>query len=440
MPGRKTPPTPDRATVLLVGSGGREHALAWKLAQSERLKTLYVTHPQNPGLNALGRPLGVPSDQLHPHRIRQACQEHEIDLVVIGPEDPLAQGLGDTLREAGINVFGPNADGARLEADKSYAKELMRASSIPTAESRTFTDFRDATEYLESREHPPVIKASGLARGKGVIVPETIEESIEAARRVMLDREFGEAGDTMIVEERLKGPEVSILSITDGKSIYILDACQDHKRLLEDDMGPNTGGMGAFCPSTQVDEALLDDVQRSTLLPLLDILRREEIDFRGVIYAGLMLTHAGPKVLEFNVRFGDPECQPLMARMRCDLVDVLFKASTGQLDQVAIDYDPRVAVTIVLASRGYPEAPETGFEITGVDDAQSMDDVLVFHAGTRLDNEGVLRTSGGRVLNVTALGDTLQEARQTALGACERIHFEGMHYRRDIGASAMVTS
>ncbi|MHC4977044.1 MAG: phosphoribosylamine--glycine ligase [Planctomycetota bacterium] len=436
----KPPQTPDRASVLLVGGGGREHALGWKLSQSPRLETLYITHPQNPGLNALGRPTGIPTGELKPHRLRQFCEDKKIDLVVIGPEDPLAEGFADELRRAGIVVFGPNADGAQLEADKAHAKEIMRAASIPTAEARTYTEFRDAQEYLESREHPPVIKAAGLAKGKGVIVPETIEEAIEGARRVMIDREFGDAGKTVIIEERLKGPEASILCITDGKSIYILDACQDHKRLLEDDQGPNTGGMGAFCPSPLVTEELIVDVQRSTLLPLLDILRRQEIDFRGVIYAGLMLTHGGPKVLEFNVRFGDPECQPLMARMRCDLVDVLFKASTGQLDQASIEYDPRVACTIVLASRGYPEAPETGFEITGIEDAEAIDDVLVFHAGTKLDNEGVLRTSGGRVLNVTAMGDTLADARERALQACEKIRFEGMHYRRDIGSDTLVTS
>jgi phosphoribosylamine---glycine ligase len=437
---RKPPQTPERATVLLIGGGGREHSLAWKLNQSPKLGTLFVTHPQNPGLAKLGTPTGIPSDQQHAIRIRQFCQDKSVDLVVIGPEDPLAAGLADTLRDAGFHVFGPNKDGAKLEADKCYAKSLMRSAAIPTADSRSFIDFNDAREYIESREHPPVVKAAGLARGKGVFVPESIEEAVAAAQHIMLERAFGDAGETIIVEDRLAGPEASILSLTDGKSIYILEPCQDHKRLLEEDKGPNTGGMGAFCPSTQINNAIIDDLQRTTFLPLLDILRREGIDFRGVLYTGLMLTHGGPKVLEFNVRFGDPECQPLMARMRCDLVDVLFKTATGQLDEARIEYDPRTACTIVLASKGYPASPETGHPITGIEEAQALEDVLIFHAGTNLDADGTIRTAGGRVLNVTALGATLADARRKALEACELINFEGMHYRRDIGADSLVTS
>jgi phosphoribosylamine---glycine ligase len=429
---RKT--MPETINALLVGGGGREHALAWRLTKSKALGQLHVTHPQNPGLAALGRAVDVPIDIKEIYRLEQYCDRHKINLVVIGPEEPLAAGMADRLRTDARAVFGPGAEGAKLEADKAWAKQLMRSVGIPTAEARTFTDARRAIEYLESRETPQVVKAAGLAKGKGVVTPASLEEAVAAVRSIMVDRVFGAAGDTVVIEERLKGPEVSVLALCDGRTAAVLDACQDHKRLLEDGRGPNTGGMGAFSPSDLMTDELYSDVQRQVLAPLMDALRRENIDFRGVIYAGLMLTPGGPKVLEFNVRFGDPECQPLMLRWQGDLAQTLYLTATGRLQEARWGFDDRAACCVVLASKGYPERPETGFEITGVDNANQMEDVTVFHAGTTQNAEGRFVTTGGRVLGVTALGASVSEARDRALAAADMIEFEGKVLRRDIGA------
>ncbi len=426
--------TPDRINALLVGGGGREHALAWRLKKSSSLGGLHVTHPQNPGLGALGQAVDVPVSVKESYRLVQYCEKHAINLVVIGPEDPLAEGLGDALRTPERAVFGPNKDGARLEADKVWAKQLMRGAGVPTAEARTFTDARGAIEYLETRDTPQVVKAAGLAKGKGVIVPDSLDEARDAVNRLMVERVFGEAGATVVIEERMKGPEVSVLALCDGRTAAVLDACQDHKRLLEGGAGPNTGGMGAFCPSPLADDALYASVQREILAPLMDALRREEIDYRGVLYAGLMLTPAGPRVLEFNVRFGDPECQPLMLRWQGDLAKTLYECSTGRLEESRWGFDDRAACCVVLASRGYPEKPETGFAITGVDEANQMEGVTVFHAGAKRGEDGGFVTAGGRVLGVTALGDSVSNAREKALAAADVIEFEGKVLRRDIGA------
>jgi len=428
---------PNKINTLLVGGGGREHALAWRLARSPRMGRLWVSHPDNPGLASLGAAVDVPIDAKAPFRIQRFCDTHDIGLVVIGPEGPLAAGLADALRTPARAVFGPDRAGARLEADKAWAKSLMRAAAIPTAEGRAFTDPAAARAYVESRPDPVVIKAAGLAKGKGVAVPDTPAEAIEAIDRIMVQRVFGDAGDTVVIEERLSGPEVSVLALVDGRTIYVLEPCQDHKRLLEGGAGPNTGGMGAYCPAPILDRDTMDRVERDILVPVVDALRRDGVDYRGVLYAGLMLTHGGPKVLEFNVRFGDPECQPLMARFKGDLAETLWRAASGSLDGASIDWDRRTACCVVLASRGYPDAPETGHEITGIEEAEAMGDVIVFHAGTKRDKAGRLVTAGGRVLSVTALAGTLAEARELANGACELIRFEGKHWRRDIGAHAL---
>lgn len=420
--------------VLLIGGGGREHALAWRIARSPRLGRLWATHPDNPGIGALASPCDAPLDLRHTFRMERFCANQEIDLVVIGPEDPLAAGLADRLRTERTAVFGPGAAGARLEADKAWAKQLMRGASIPTPDARTFTDAPSAIAYLESRESPQVVKAAGLARGKGVVVPDSLAEAVEAVERIMVRREFGDAGATVVIEERLEGPEASVLALVDGRTIYVLDPCQDHKRLREGDEGPNTGGMGALCPATLLDDRALDTIGRDVLVPAVDALKREGADFRGVLYAGLMLTHAGPKALEFNVRFGDPECQPLMARWRGDVLDALHRTATGRLDEASIDFDPRVACCIVLASSGYPDTPRAGDVIEGLDEAEAMEDVVVFHAGTKRDGEGRIVTAGGRVLGVTGLGETLEDARRRALAACDAIRFDGKQMRRDIGA------
>lgn len=422
---------------MLVGAGGREHALAWRMRRAGRLGDLWVSAPSNAALARLGKPIDFPIEPAHPFRAQRFCDQHDIGLIVIGPEDPLAAGIVDGLRSDRCAVFGPTAAGARLEADKAWAKRLMRAASIPTAEGRVFTDPDAAHTYVQSREEPVVIKAAGLAKGKGVVVPETLDEALAAIDRMMIERVFGDAGDTIIIEERLQGAEVSVLALVDGRTIYILDPCQDHKRLLEGGRGPNTGGMGAFCPAPIVDDAMMDRVQREILVPIVDALRREGVEYRGVLYAGLMLTHAGPKVLEFNVRFGDPECQPLMARFKGDLVEALWRTATGSLEEARIEWDARTACCVVLASRGYPDKPETGFEITGIDAAEALGAVTVFHAGTKTGKDGAVMTNGGRVLGVTAMGKTIAEARELANRACEVIQFDGKQYRRDIGAEAV---
>jgi phosphoribosylamine--glycine ligase len=408
--------------------------MAWKLRQSPRLGRLWTTHPDNPGLAALADPIDVPFSMREAYRTEQFCKRNRIGLVVVGPEEPLAQGIADKLANDETLVFGPGAEAARLEADKAWAKEFMRSALIPTADGRIFTDPEAARSYLESRETAHVVKAAGLAKGKGVIVAGTQAEAIRAVERIMVQREFGAAGDRIVIEERLEGPEVSVFALVDGRGLYILDACQDHKRLGEGDTGPNTGGMGAFCPTPVLDARTMADVQSKILIPTIDALRRDSIEFRGLLYAGLMLTPGGPKVLEFNVRFGDPECQCLLPRLRGDLLELLWATAAGRLSDVSdIEWDSRASCCIVLASPGYPDNPTTGGVIEGVREAESMPDVTIFHAGTARDKQGNLVTAGGRVLNVVGLGDTLPEARDKALAACDLIRFEGKQLRRDIG-------
>jgi len=429
-------PTAEPTNVLLVGGGGREHALATALTRSPAMGDLWLATPGNAGLASLGRPIDFVASRREIYRLVQFCDHKRIGLVVIGPEDPLAEGWADALRAPHRRVFGPGADGARLEADKAWAKQLMRGAAIPTAEGRAFSDPEAAIAFLESRDEPQVIKAAGLAKGKGVVVPESLDEARVAIDRIMRRRVFGEAGRTVVIEERLKGREVSVLALVDGRSIHVLPPCQDHKRLLDGDAGPNTGGMGAFCPAEEIEDDLMARVERQILVPTVDALRREGIDFCGVLYAGLMLTPGGPKVLEFNTRFGDPECQPLMSRFRGDLLRTLIAACDRRLDEVDLEWDPRPSVCVVLASEGYPESPRTGVPIEGMDDAGQVEGVTVYHAGTKVDERGRVVTAGGRVLGVTALGETLAEARERAYEACRRIRFEGMVYRRDIALRA----
>ncbi|MFG0241647.1 MAG: phosphoribosylamine--glycine ligase [Phycisphaerales bacterium JB054] len=428
---------PAPINVLLIGGGGREHALAAAICRSPRLGKLWVTHPENPGLAALGTPVDVPVSASAMYRLEQLCDRERIGLVVIGPEGPLAEGYADKLASPERLVFGPRQAGAMLESDKAWCKTLLREASVPTAEGREFTDSGTALRYVMSRTEPPVIKASGLAAGKGVFVPESTKEASDAIRLIMDERAFGDAGKKVIVEERLQGREVSVLAITDGRSILVLPPCQDHKRLLDDDRGPNTGGMGAYCPSDAIDEATMARIEREVLVPTVDALKRDGIDYRGVLYAGLMLTHAGPKVLEFNVRFGDPECQALMVRLRSDAIELMLAACTRTLDKVDVEWDPRPAVCIVLASDGYPAKPRKGTPIHGIDEAEAMDDVTVFHAGTARNADGEIVTAGGRVLNVVALGDTLASARDRAYEAVRRIRFEGMQVRSDIAGQTI---
>lgn len=423
---------PTRVNVLLIGGGGREHALAWSLCRSPRLGKLHLTHAGNPGLAKLGHAVDFQVTRQEIYRLVQYCERHEVGLVVIGPEDPLAQGYADVFRKAGLPVFGPNADGARIESDKAWCKDLLKAAVVPIAGGRSFGDYEAAAEYLRSREHVPVIKAAGLAKGKGVVLPETLPKAHEVLHAIMVDRVFGDAGAKVVIEDRLTGREVSVLAISDGRTIQLLPTAQDHKRLLDNDQGPNTGGMGAFSPSPMLDDTTLEAVEREILIPTVDSLRREGIDYRGVLYAGLMLTPSGPKVLEYNARFGDPECQVIMPRLKSDALELFLACAQRTLVDLDLEWDPRPTVCIVLASEGYPSKPVTGVPIEGIAQAEAMDDVLVFYSGVRLDERGDPITSGGRVLSVVATAETLEDARSLAYQAADLIRFAGCQKRTDI--------
>ena len=419
--------------VLLVGGGGREHAIAWKLAQSKDLKKLY-TAPGNPGTAQCGQ--NIPIGATDTEKLLDFARQNDVGLVVVGPEDPLAAGLVDAFEAAGMKAFGPSAAAAQLEADKAFAKHLMRSSSISTAEGRTFDRFSDAKAYIASRDEPVVIKAAGLAQGKGVFVCDDPSDGILAAERIMRDRIFGPAGDRIVVEDKLLGEEASILAFVDGRNIYLMESSQDHKRIGDGDTGPNTGGMGAYCPAPVVTDNLLSQITREILVPLVDGMNRNDTPYKGVLYAGLMLTAGGPRVLEFNVRFGDPETQPILMRLKSDLLEVLLAVCDGTLDEVTLKWDPRPAVCVVMASQGYPGSYQKGKKITGLKEAQQPGDVMVFHAGTA-EQEGDIVTNGGRVLGVTALGKTIADAKARAYQAVDKIHFEGAYCRRDIADKAI---
>jgi phosphoribosylamine---glycine ligase len=425
---------PRPCNVLLIGTGGREHALAWKLRQSPHLGELWVPGDANAGLAALGRPCPELIDAKQMFRLQRWCDRESIHFVVVGPEGPLEQDFGTLLASPTRKVFGPSRDAARLEWEKGYAKQLMRAASIPTAEGRSFDQRDAALHYVEARgEAPLVVKASGLCAGKGVAVCSSREEAIAAVERIMGAREFGEAGAEVVIEERLTGQELSVLALVDGRTISVLDPCQDHKQVGEGDVGPNTGGMGAYCPTPLVDDALMRLIEREVLVAAVDALRREGTVFRGVLYAGLMLTPAGPKVLEFNTRFGDPETQPLMVRLQGDLLELLWGTAAGELDDVEFGFDSRAACCVCVCSGGYPGPIVKGKVISGLREAAAIPDVTLFHAGTLSAPNGDIVTSGGRVLGVTALGASLADAQSTANRAAERIQFEGAFFRRDIG-------
>ena len=419
--------------VLLIGNGGREHALAWKLADSPRVTALYVA-PGNPGTAQVADNVAI--DPMNLDAVEKFVRANGIELVVIGPEDPLAAGLANRMIAAGVKVFGPTKDGARVEADKWFAKEIMRQQAIPTAEARSFTDAAAAEEYVKRRDEPCVIKAAGLAKGKGVVVCYRTGDAVDAIDEIMRKKAHGAAGARVVIEELLTGPECSILAFVDRNSIYVMETAQDHKPVDDGDTGPMTGGMGAYTPTPVVTEDMLRTIERDVLVPAVDGLVREGIEYRGVLYAGLMLTTNGPKVLEFNCRFGDPETQPLMMRLKSDLLEVMLAVAEGRLDQVTIEWDPRPALCVVAAAGGYPGKYKKGLPITGIEQADAMRDVKVFQAGTRAEGKQVV-TDGGRVLSVCALGDTIADAQRRAYEAIRHIQFEGMHYRKDIGHRAL---
>ncbi|MBU0637762.1 MAG: phosphoribosylamine--glycine ligase [Planctomycetes bacterium] len=414
--------------VLVIGSGGREHALCYRLARSPRLDKLFVL-PGNAGTEALGT--NVPGDPCDIALALSVARREAIDLTVIGPEDPLAAGMAEAFEQAGLRVFGPNAAAARVEADKAYAKHLMRQHAIPTAEARVFEDYELARQFIATRDESLVVKAAGLAQGKGVIVCDQPADAILAAEQILVHGVFGAAGRKIVVEERLNGREASVLAIVDRRTLYVLEPAQDHKRLSDGDQGPNTGGMGAYSPTPAISSETMRQIETQILVPMLDALVREKIHYRGVLYAGLMLTAGGPKVLEFNCRFGDPEVQALLMRMQSDLLELLDATVAGRLDQTEIRWDPRHALCVVMASPGYPGSYPKGLPISGLPDDE-IDDLAVFHAGTKREN-GTIVTAGGRVLGVTGLGATLAAARERTYAAVEKIHFEGAQYRRDLG-------
>jgi phosphoribosylamine--glycine ligase len=419
--------------VLIVGNGGREHAIAWKLADSPKVKRLLCL-PGNPGTAQVAD--NLPGDPTDLAAVEKAVLREKVDFVIIGPEDPLAAGLADRLLKAGVKVFGPTQAAAQVESDKWFAKELMRQQAIPTAEARSFTDPAAAEQYVTVRNAPCVVKAVGLAKGKGVTVCYRTSDAIDAIDRVLRQKAFGAAGARVVIEELMTGPECSILALVDRRNIYVLEPSQDHKAIDDGDTGPMTGGMGAYSPTPVITDAVLRQVEKDILVPLVDGLLRDGIEYKGVLYAGLMMTTNGPKVLEFNCRFGDPETQPLLARLKTDLLDVLLAVADGKLDEVQLEWDPRPAVCVVATSRGYPGKYKTGVPITGIEQADVLPDVKVYHSGTRMDGE-TLVTDGGRVLGVTALGDTIADAQRKAYAAMQLIHFDGMHYRRDIAHQAL---
>jgi len=419
--------------VLIVGSGGREHALAWKIAQSPEVDALYCA-PGNAGMSTVAECVPVAADDLD--GLLGFAKEHHVDLALIGPEVPLIAGIVDLFHDNGLRIFGPTKLAAELEGSKVFAKDLMADNAIPTAEYRTFTDPDAARAYIRSKGAPIVVKADGCAAGKGALVCPTVEAALDGVDRVMVQREFGDAGERLVVEECLVGQEASIIALTDTKTIYALETSQDHKAIFDGDHGPNTGGMGAYSPAPIVTPDLAAQVDETVLTATVHAMNRARRPYRGVLYAGLMLTPGGPKVLEFNCRFGDPETQPLMMRMKSDLVPVLMATIEGRLNEIEIEWDPRPAVCVVMASGGYPGAYEKGLLIEGMADAEALPDVAVFHAGTALA-DGRLVTNGGRVLGVTALGDTIADAKRNAYRAVEKIHFENAYYRRDIASKAL---
>ena len=418
--------------ILLLGSGGREHALAVALAASPRCDELYIA-PGNGGTAAVGE--NVLLDAEDPAAVADFARETGCGLVVIGPEAPLVVGVADAVRAVGIPCFGPGAEGAQVEGSKKFSKELMERAGVPTAAYASFTDEAAALAYVRDQGAPLVVKADGLAAGKGVVVATELSQ-VEDAVRACFDGAFGKAGATVVIEEMMTGPECSLLAFTDGETVRPMCTSQDHKRALEGDRGPNTGGMGAYAPVpivTDEEHAAMVDALEKTVAQL----HAEGIDYRGCLYGGFMLTPAGPKVLEFNARFGDPETQVVIPRLENDLVEVMLAVAEGRLSEVELRWSDRWAVTVVLTSAGYPGGYEKGKVITGVEDAEAMDDVTVYHAGTALTDAGELVTSGGRVLDVTALGDTFEAARDRAYAACEKIQFEGKTLRHDIGLRAL---
>ena len=420
--------------VLVVGGGGREHALVWKIAQSPRVKKIFCA-PGNAGIARLADCVPIGAAEID--KLLAFARNERIDLTVVGPEDPLSNGIVDQFEAAGMRIFGASQKAARIESSKSFAKAVMQKYGIPTANGETFTRLSQAQAYVKKMGAPLVVKADGLAAGKGVIVCSTEKMALDALQQIMVDREFGEAGDQVVVEECLVGEEASFLAFTDGKTVLPLPSSQDHKPAFDDDKGLNTGGMGAYSPAPVVDGYIHQRVMNEVMIPMVKGMAAEGCPYKGVLYAGLMIDRDTIKVLEFNGRFGDPEAQPLLVRMQNDIIPLIEAVIDERLDTCRLDIDPRASVCVVMAAGGYPGKYKKGLEITGIEAANRMRDVVVFHAGTRLEDKQVL-SHGGRVLGVTALGDTVELAIKKAYQAVAKINWQDVHYRSDIGKKALV--
>ena len=416
--------------ILIIGSGGRENSIAWALSRNESIQQIYVC-PGNGGTSNFEKCICLKTKSEDEKTIISECQRLQINLVIIGPEVPLAQGLADKMRDAGLTVFGPGKEGAQLEASKDWAKALMIENNIPTAKYWSAGSKEEALKILQKFNQPLVIKADGLAAGKGVTVCETIEQSRDAIVEVFSGK-FGSAGNKIILEEKIEGPEVSIFALCDGEKLIVLPPAQDHKRLLDGDNGPNTGGMGAYAPALLINQQDLNDLTELVLIPTLKGLKKKKIKYIGVIYAGLMLTSSGPKVIEFNCRFGDPECQALMPLMGKEFASVLFACAKGELENAPkLTFKTKRSACIVAASKGYPESPQKGDKIDI--NIESNSSLQVFHAGTTVDKSDNIITSGGRVLSIVAQGESFDEAFELAYSNLKKIKFDGMHFREDIG-------
>ncbi len=415
--------------ILVVGSGGREHAILWKLKQSPSVTELFCA-PGNGGISEIAE--CVPINAMDIDGMVKFSVEKSIDMVVVAPDDPLAAGMVDALENAGIRAFGPRKNAAIIEASKVFAKNLMKKYNIPTAAYETFSDSKSAIEYVKTAKLPLVVKADGLALGKGVIICNTREEALRAVSMIMEEKKFGDAGQKIVVEEFMTGPEVSVLAFTDGKTIVPMVSSQDHKRAYDNDQGLNTGGMGAFSPSRFYTEELQEECMRTIFIPTVKAMNLEGRPFKGVLYFGLMLTSDGPKVLEYNSRFGDPEAQVVLPRLETDLVEIFDAVIDEKLDTINISWKQDCAVCVIMASGGYPESYTKGYEITGLETVKNQGDIILFHAGTKKENDKFY-TNGGRVLGITAVGENIEAAREKAYNAVSAIHFENVHYRKDIG-------
>ncbi|KZE76251.1 phosphoribosylamine--glycine ligase [Paenibacillus elgii] len=417
--------------ILVVGGGGREHAICWALKKSPKVTELYCA-PGNGGIASVAECVPIQVNQFE--EIAQFAIDHTIDLVVIGPDDPLSEGIVDHLEAKGLNVFGPRQNAAIIEGSKVFTKQLLRKYNIPTAAYESFERYEDAVAYLRQQQAPIVIKADGLAAGKGVVVAQTLDEAEKALHDIMVAKVFGESGNQVVIEEFLTGQEMSILSFVDGETVCPMVPAQDHKAVYDNDKGPNTGGMGTYSPLPHIPQAVIDESIETIIKPTAKAMVAEGRPFRGVLFAGLMLTPNGPKTIEFNARFGDPETQVVLPRLKTDLLDIFLAAVNGRLDQMEIEWSEEAAVCVILASEGYPASYPKGLPIEGLEDVQES---IVFHAGTAV-KDGVIVTNGGRVLGVTALGRDIAEARAKAYADADRIRFQGKHNRTDIAKKALV--